>query len=575
MRSYIHPSFVPSGSLRSCLCAFLILAAAAFCAEALNYTCTNCTSPACVCATVQPPGGLNVTNVPQMVLLTFDDEISTATYAVIESVVTNHVNPNGTPIQATFYILSQWNDYRLAQQLYAQGHELGIHTMTHTTTTNTDLATWRREIYGCRKALSDLAQIPFGEIVGFRAPGLDYNHASFQALYEAGLLYDASVGEGLGGLSPNNSSYIWPYTLDNGLGQIAYKPPPTNSFPGLFEVPLWKMLNGSGAEVTTMDFPAGTSNEILNILKLNLENRYMGGNRAPMGLFMHATTGYAGSLGEAGQAWRIDLLNEFIRWALSNPDFESNVWFVSTRAAVEYMKNPVPLTAITSFPYFVTTEKTIPPVSMVVTCAWTSATFRTCAECPPVYPDPTRVFGKAAVATGGVIETTIYEPHATEYGAWLLISNNTDRTIVEWEAEFRVFKGQIQFFNPGLYTTTVVGSGTKVVAHPYPSSRPLYPGEVETNSFWVTNNQGNVSILDKKVTFYELLPTEPTINNIAVVGTNVAPQWDNVAANYVLMFTTNRDFSNWQEVEVHGRTSVVTVLPPQTDYGYFKLKTAY
>ena len=573
MSSYIHPSFAPNGSSRSCLCAFLILVAAAFCAEAFNYSCSNCASPACVCAGTQPPGGLNATNVPQIVLLTFDDEISTATYAVCQQVLTNHFNPNGTPIQATFYVLSNWNDYRLAQQMYAQGHELGIHTMSHTTTTNTDIATWRREIYGCRKALSELSQIPLDEIVGFRAPGLDYNHASFQALYEAGMKYDASVGEGLGGLSSSGSTEIWPYTLDNGLGQIAYKPPPTNAFPGLFEVPVWKMLDQYGAEASAMDFPTGTANQVLDIFKLNLENRYYG-NRAPMGLFMHATH-YAGSLGEPGQEWRISLLNKFISWALTNADFGSNVWFVSTRAAVEYTKNPVPLTSITSFPYFVTTQKTIPPISMVVTCAWTSATFRTCAECPPVYPERDTVFGRASTVTGGVIATLINPTNSTSYGAQLLVSNDTDRTIVDWEAEFRVFKGQIQYFNPGSYTTSVVGSGTKVVAHPYPTERPLHPGEVETNYFWVTNNAGSTAIMDKKVTLYELLPTEPTISSIAVVGTNLVPQWNNKAANYQLMMTTNQNISNWQSVEVHGRTSAVAVLPPGTDRAYFKLKTSY
>jgi peptidoglycan/xylan/chitin deacetylase (PgdA/CDA1 family) len=509
-----------------------------------------------------------------MVLITFDDAVTTGSYAVCQSVLTNHVNPNGTPIQATFYINTDWNDYRLAQQLYAQGHELAIHTMTHTTATNTDIATWRREIYGCRKALSDLAQIPLEEIVGFRAPGLDYNHFSFLALAEAGLEYDASVLEDLGGLSLDGSTMIWPYTLDSGLAQNAYKPPPQTPFPGLFEVPLWRTFGFDGKPVSTMDFPAGTSNEILDIFKLNLENRYFG-NRAPMGLFMHATAGYAGSLGEPGYGWRIDLLNEFIRWAKSNPDFGSNVWFVSTHAAVEYMRNPVALTAVTSFPPFVTTQKTIPPISGVVTCVWTSAYFRTCGECPPVYPEPETAFGTAVAVTGGVVETTNYEVNAIEYGGRLEISNNTDRTIVEWEAEFRAFRGQIKYFTPGLYTTTVVGSGTKVVAHPYPTKRPLYPGEVETNYYWVTNTSGSSTILDKKITLFDLTNTQPRIDSIAVVGTNLVPQWNNVAANYLLMFTTNQDFSNWQSVEVHGRTSAVAVLPPETVSGYFKLKTMY
>ena len=566
MSSRVHPS---SASFWLFLCALLFLFAAGPRAQAFDYSCSNCVSPDCVCASIQPPGGLNITNVPQIVLITFDDAVNSSRYGIVQQILTNHVNPNGTPIQATFYVMTDGSDYRLVQELYSQGHEIALHTMSHTTTTNTDIATWRREIYGCRKALSDLAQIPLGDIVGFRAPGLDYNHFSFLALAEAGLQYDASIAEGLGALSTSGSTMIWPYTLDNGLAQYAYKPPPQTNLPGLFEVPLWQTFNGAGAAVCTMDFPAGSSNEILDIFKLNLENRYFG-TRAPLGLFMHAS--YVGE-----QAWRIDLVNEFIRWAHSNPDFGSNVWFVSTHSAVEYMKNPVALTAVTSFPPFVTSQRSIPPVSMVVTCSWTGVTFRTCGECPPVYPAPETVFGSTIAVTGGVIETTNYEVHATEYGSRLEISNNTDRTIVEWEAEFRVFRGQIQFFTPGLYTTTVVGSGTKVVAHPYPATRPLFPGEVETNIFWVTNTAGNTFITDKKITLYYLTNTPPVLDaSVVFVDSNrVVTGWDNVAANYELMFTTNQDFSNWQSVEVHGRTSAVTVLPPDTDHGYFKLKTMY
>jgi peptidoglycan/xylan/chitin deacetylase (PgdA/CDA1 family) len=565
MSSCVHPSFAPNGLLRPCLGAFLILIAAAFCAKALDYSCSNCTPPDCVCASVQPPGGLRATNTPQIILITFDDSVHTASYAVCQQILTNRFNPNGTPIQATFYVQSKWSDYRLVQQLYAQGHEIAIHTMSHTTTTNTDLATWRREIYGCRKALSDLAQIPLEEIVGFRAPGLDYNHASFRALAEAGLEYDASVTEGLGGLSTSGSSEIWPYTLDNGLGQIAYKPPPQTNFPGLFEVPVWQMLDQYGAMASTMDFPAGTTNEILDIFKLNFENRYFG-NRAPMGLFMHAN--WLGA-----ESWRVDLLNEFISWAQTF----TNVWFVSTHAAVEFTRNPVGVAAATSFPPFVTMQKTIPPGTSVVTCVYTTDTFTTCAECPLVYPGPDCVFGKASATTGGVMEIVIVNQYATQYSAELRISNDTDKTIVDWEAEFRTYRGQLEILTPGVYTTSVAGTGTKVVVHPYSTTRPLFPGEVETNYFWVTNTQGSVFIPDQKVTLFELTPKQPTISPAVVfVDSNrVVTGWDNSAANYLLMFTTNQDFSNWQEVEVHGRTSMVTVLPPETERAYFKLKTVY
>lgn len=549
------------------LCVLVILTAIVPGACGFTYNCTNpCSPPDCVCASTQPPGGLQATNTPQIVLLTFDDEVNATTYDICQQVLTNHWNPNGTPIQATFFVKARKSDYRLIQQLYAQGHEIAMHTMTHDTGTNTDVGTWRREIYGCRKALADLAHIPLEEIVGFRAPGLNYNHASFQALAEAGLEYDTSIYEGLdGGLSTSGSTEVWPYTLDSGLGQIAHKPPPEQPFPGLFEVPLWVMLDTNGVTACLMDFPEGTYNEILDIFKLNLDNRYWG-NRAPMGLFMHSYF-----LGQEGEEWRIDLLNEFISWAQTYTD----VWFVSTHSLVEFMRNPVGAGAATSFPPFVTTERTI-PVGSVVTCVYTTATFRTCAECPPVYPAPDCVFGQATAATGGVVRTAVTAPYPTSYEAELVVSNDTDKTMVDWKAEFRVRRGQVQWLSPGVYTTIVADIGQKVTVHPSPWVTPLFPGEAETNYFAVINTAGDSSLMSNKVTLFELTPTRPVIDRVVFADTNrVVTSWDNAAANYLLLYTTNQDLSGWQSVEVHGRTSAVTVLPPEAVSAFFRLKTLY
>lgn len=89
--------------------------------------------------------------------------------------------------------------------------------MTHTTGTNTDLQTWRAEIVGCRKALSDLAGIPVDEITGFRVPYLEYNYNSLRILHEQGITYDSSMVEWPGGMSEGPTLMTWPYTLDNGI----------------------------------------------------------------------------------------------------------------------------------------------------------------------------------------------------------------------------------------------------------------------------------------------------------------------------------------------------------------------
>ena len=43
----------------------------------------------------------------------------------------NRVNPNGCPILATFYISHEWTDYAQVQNLYADGHEVASHSISH------------------------------------------------------------------------------------------------------------------------------------------------------------------------------------------------------------------------------------------------------------------------------------------------------------------------------------------------------------------------------------------------------------------------------------------------------------
>ena len=46
----------------------------------------------------------------------------------------DRVNPNGCPIRGTFYVTHEWNDYWLTKKLYAEGHEIADHSITHETT---------------------------------------------------------------------------------------------------------------------------------------------------------------------------------------------------------------------------------------------------------------------------------------------------------------------------------------------------------------------------------------------------------------------------------------------------------
>jgi peptidoglycan/xylan/chitin deacetylase (PgdA/CDA1 family) len=547
--------------IASILAVSCILTTSAARGDAFNYSCSNCVAPDCICASTQPPGGLLPVNTPQIILLTFDDAVYSSRYETIQQVVTNHWNPNGTPIQATFFINTDWCDYRLVQQLYAQGHEIAVHTMTHTTDTNTDIATWRREIYGARKAMSDLAQIPLEEIVGFRAPNLHYNPESFQALAEAGMEYDASITESPGGLSTDGYTEIWPYTLDNGVAQFTYTGiAPTNPLPGLFEVPVWKMLDEYGHDVCSIDC-SNSNEELLQIFKLNFMNHYTG-NRAPMGIFLHAYWFTNGTD-------RAALVNEFISWALTN--FYPDVWFVSTHSLVQFMKNPVDIPSAISFPPFITTTKSICPDEAVVTCTYTMGTFRTCSECPPAYPRPDTVFTDPVTTTDGVAWIEIGEHYANSYGASLGVSNNTDKTMADWEVKFDIAQGYLDSLWGGVYET----NGQTVTVRPWGTKRPIRAGEVQTNiGFFVRNTGGNAQVSNFTVRLIDLTPKPPMIAEILPdEHGHIAMNWDNDEPGYRLMFTTNQNFTGWQPwAEIYGKTSTVANLNPDVDSGFFRLE---
>lgn len=76
-------------------------------------------------------GKLPVRNVPQLVLLTFDDGVNDRNRDLYADLFQNgRTNPNGCPISATFYVSHEWTDYSLVHNLYAAGHEIASHTIS-------------------------------------------------------------------------------------------------------------------------------------------------------------------------------------------------------------------------------------------------------------------------------------------------------------------------------------------------------------------------------------------------------------------------------------------------------------
>lgn len=76
-------------------------------------------------------GDLAVEDVPQLVLLTFDDSVNDLNKQLYADLFNKgRVNPNGCPISATFYVSHEWTDYSQVQNLYSEGHEMASHTVS-------------------------------------------------------------------------------------------------------------------------------------------------------------------------------------------------------------------------------------------------------------------------------------------------------------------------------------------------------------------------------------------------------------------------------------------------------------
>ena len=72
----------------------------------------------CYCGGREIPGGYSPDQIPQFVLLTFDDAVNDLNKQFYEDLFGGRYNPNGCPIKATFYVSHEWTDY--AQVRYRQ-----------------------------------------------------------------------------------------------------------------------------------------------------------------------------------------------------------------------------------------------------------------------------------------------------------------------------------------------------------------------------------------------------------------------------------------------------------------------
>lgn len=240
-------------------------------------------------ASIKPPGNLTASQVPQFIVLGFDDNPTsgdslTGGIVWILDYLKNKRNPAGNGNAATFdnalvratfltYTVGFYEDMedepldlmRAIGRAYKEGHEIGNHSFNHATTNATTLAEWESQI---DKTNTNLAKpvppdtvasmwdwenptivVNYGagvdkaSITGWRTPSLAYNAATFTAIRARGFTYDCSIEDGWED-GKDGTNFTWPYTLNQGSAGSDYTDDwdseghtHIGSYPGVWELP--------------------------------------------------------------------------------------------------------------------------------------------------------------------------------------------------------------------------------------------------------------------------------------------------------------------------------------------------
>ncbi|XP_034666362.1 uncharacterized protein LOC117900202 isoform X6 [Drosophila subobscura] len=337
-----------------------------------------CLLPDCYCGGRDIPGGLNVTQTPQIVLITFDDAINPINIDIYAELFNNKTrkNPNGCPWRATFYLSHEWTDYGMVQDLYADGHEMASHTVSHSFGEQFSQKKWTREIAGQREILAAYGGVKLSDVRGMRAPFLSVGgNKMYKMLYDSNFTYDSSMPV------YENRPPSWPYTLDYKIFHDCMIPPcPTRSYPGVWQVPMvmWQDLNGGRCSMGDACSNPSDAEGVTKMIMKNFERHYTT-NRAPFGLFYHAAW-FTQPHHKEGFIKFLDAINAM-------PD----VWILTNWQALQWVRDPTPISRINSFQPFQCDYSDRPKRcnNPKVCNLWHKSGVRymkTCQPCPDIYP---------------------------------------------------------------------------------------------------------------------------------------------------------------------------------------------
>ncbi|CAG5127762.1 unnamed protein product, partial [Candidula unifasciata] len=304
-------------------------------------TCTSdkCKPPHCSCLNAKP--NIDLSKAPMMVMLTFDDAVTAAYMDAFyrDLLVDNRHslrNPNNCSIKATFFLSAANTDYKQVRILYDNGNEFASHTVNHILPDGGTKEEYKEEIVGIRELLVSEVMADETKVVGYRAPFLKLaGNQMFQVLHGNNFRYDSSISNIE---RKKGKSHLWPFTLDFPIPQenCPNGPCPTESFPGLWEVPLNAYTTDEGhcamidacIVANTTDDKEVVREKYRQFFKQNFKAFYS--EKVPMHIFTHSSL----FLRHQGS---FEALVDCMKEINDLPE----VWFLTPSQVLDWMKTPV------------------------------------------------------------------------------------------------------------------------------------------------------------------------------------------------------------------------------------------
>ncbi|GFS01576.1 chitin deacetylase 9 [Elysia marginata] len=308
--------------------------------DVFSQSCTpdNCKLPDCRCwnhATL--PGGLDASDVPQMVVVSFEYGINTANVDRYLELFDGLANPNGCQPKATFFPTELNTDFTVIKSLYDSKHEIGMTTPTGAIPL--DAAQWKKDFADMKAKIAG-AGVPEASIKGTRGPELySGGDEQFDSIKDNKLVYDSTC---VSIEYMDKDSLLWPYTYDyiENTPECTIGKTVTKSYPGFWQFIVADLVfqGTKCASPSACSLQISDSQDAFDFFYNSFALHYEGKTKAPFILYIDPTW-----LTVEYQRQGTRQFLEFIRAAFQD------TWIVTTQQALDWIQAPVPSANATDF----------------------------------------------------------------------------------------------------------------------------------------------------------------------------------------------------------------------------------